>query len=125
MAAGNSSPTSVLIGWVSCPYLMKHPAMNNLGYFHLHLLSLGFFFLAMVGAWHIYSSLKQNRLSSEMSTMLNDYSILTKQAITNSPDRQKIERNLQEISQIINKANPASKSTSGSFYNLGYPYRSK
>lgn len=96
---------------------------DNRGFFHLHLLSLSFFFLAMVGAWHLYTSYKQNHLSADMTLMLNDYKNLTAQAITNAPDRQKVERNFQEISRIVSKSTgKISNSSSGSFYNLDYPY---
>lgn len=96
------------------------PVNNNRGFFHLHLLSIGFFFLAMYGAWNIYNSYKQNKLSENMTMMMNDYKNLTMQAVTNTPDRQKVERNLQEIKQIISKS-PAGHS-SKPFYHLEYPY---
>ena len=104
-----------------------HLLMDNRGFFHLHLLSLIFFFLAMVGGWHIYTSYKQNRLGENMTMVLDDYKNLATQAITNAPDRQKLERNLQEITQIVSKVpglNTVSSSSSSSkpFYDLCYPY---
>lgn len=95
---------------------------NNRGIFHLHLLTLSFFFLSLVGAWHLYSSYKQNRLGSEMTNMLNDYKGLTMQAITNAPDRAKVERNLDEVKQILNKTKAAG---GNDFYGLEAPYKVK
>ena len=98
---------------------------NNRGFLHLHLLSIGFFFLALVGAWHIYTSYKNHQLSDNITMILNDYKNLTMQAITSVPDRQKVENNMQEINQIVSKT-PGVRSvispSSKSFYNLDYPY---
>lgn len=97
---------------------------NNRGFFHLHLLSLSFFFLAMVGAWNIYTSYKQNRLSENMTSMMNDYKSLTLQAVKNAPDRLKVEKNIQEINQIISKTPGVAQAAKG-FYNLETPYTTK
>ena len=104
----------------------KNLLVNNRGFFHLHLLTITFFSLALVGGWFIYTSYKQNRLSANMTQVLSDYKSFTLQAVTNAPDRAKIEKNLQEINQIISQG-PGIKYSkpSKSFYDLDYPYSQK
>jgi hypothetical protein len=75
---------------------------GNKGSHHI-LLSLLMLFLSIVGAWNLYNWYKAGTVQENISQMLNDFKDDADSVITNSQDRQAVDKKIGEIRQIIGK----------------------
>jgi hypothetical protein len=74
--------------------------LNHRGVLHIGTI---IFILALIGAWFVYKSYKENRLQENLSMVLEDYKELLLSKIKDPEDRAKLEQSFMVIQNILSK----------------------
>lgn len=75
--------------------------LNDKGFFHLHLLSLLLFVLAVYGAYSLYKSHRNDHLRADLLEALEDAKVLTDQFVTDPGQREKVDAAYNAARRII------------------------
>ena len=79
---------------------MKSIITNRKGVIHFSAIIL---ILALIGAWYVYRSYQERRLTENMHTVYQDYKEWTLRVVSEVRDREKVERAFNEIEGIVSK----------------------
>jgi len=74
--------------------------LNHRGFLHIGTIII---ILALIGAWFVYRSYKENRLQENLSMVLDDYKELLLSKIKDPEDRERLEQSFIVIKDILSK----------------------
>ena len=83
----------------------KGISRNQGGWFHLHIAIPLVVVSALIGAWYVYMSYKEQRLKENMSRVLEDYRSAVVRMIPDQKDKEKVRQLFRQIEEVAGKYN--------------------